>query len=315
MTEGRKCIVTGGAGFIGSHLTDRLLSEGFLVTVVDDFSSGKMENLASQRGNPRLTVLRMSILEDGLDRVLEGADAVFHVAAVPRVQYSIRYPELTNRANIEGTLKVLEAARAAGVKRVIYSSSSSIYGDQDRLPLTETMTPNPMSPYALQKLAGEHYCRLYHRLFGMETISLRYFNVYGPRQDPHGGYANLIPRSIRLMLEGKPPVIYGDGMQTRDFTFVDDVVEANLLACSTGAQAAFGTTVNIGGGRNIMVNEVVRLILQDKPIEPERKPPVVEPRDTLADITRAKAILGWEPQIAFEQGICKTIESFNQISN
>jgi nucleoside-diphosphate-sugar epimerase len=315
MTDKRKCIVTGGAGFIGSHLADRLLAAGYHVTVIDDFSSGRMENLSGQAGNPNLSILHRSILDEGLQRIIEGSEAVFHVAAVPRVQYSIQHPELTNRANIEGTLKVLEAARHAGVKRVIYSSSSSIYGNQDRLPLTETMAPNPMSPYALQKLAGEYYCRLYHRLFGMETISLRYFNVYGPRQDPHGGYANLIPRTIHLSLRGKPPVIFGDGLQTRDFTFVADIVEANMLAFTTTSEQAFGETVNIGGGRNISVNQVISLILEDIVIEPERHPPVFEPKDTLADISKATALIGWKPQVPFEEGIRITIDSFKHSDN
>jgi len=310
MSEMAKCIVTGGAGFIGSHLVSRLLADGYRVTVVDDFSSGREENLAGLTGHPHLKVERLSILDDRLSSLFSGADVIFHVAAVPRVQYSIRYPEVTNRANIEGTLKVLEAARESGVKRIIYSSSSSIYGGQDRLPLTETMAPNPMSPYALQKLAAETYCRMYHQLFGLETICLRYFNVYGPRQDPHGGYANLIPRSIHLMLRGESPVIFGDGSHTRDFTFVDDVVEANILAFHTKDTAAFGEFMNIGGGRNLSVNEVVSIILQGKSIQPIYQAPVVEPGDTLADIRKAAALIGWKPRVSFEEGIRRAIESF-----
>lgn len=309
-----KCIVTGGAGFIGSHLVSRLLADGYRVTVVDDFSSGREENLAGLISHPHLKVERLSILDEGLSSLFSGADVIFHVAAVPRVQYSIRYPELTNRANIEGTLKVLEAARESGVKRIIYSSSSSIYGGQDHLPLTESMAPNPMSPYALQKLAAETYCRMYHQLFGLETICLRYFNVYGPRQDPHGGYANLIPRSIHLMLRGESPVIFGDGSHTRDFTFVDDVVEANILAFHTKNTAAFGEFMNIGGGRNLSVNEVVSIILQGKPIQPNYQAPVIEPGDTLADIRKAATLIGWKPAVSFEEGIRRAIESFKSES-
>ena len=311
MSEGNKCIVTGGAGFIGSHLTERLLADGHAVTVIDDLSSGKMENLQEYLDTPRLTVLRMSILEEGMKEIFTGASAVFHVAAVPRVQYSIRHPELTSRANIEGTLGVLEAARQAGVTRVVYSSSSSVYGNQASLPLNESMIPDPMSPYALQKLTGEYYCRLYHRLFGMQTVSLRYFNVYGPKQDPAGGYANLIPRSIRLVKEGQPPVIFGDGFQTRDFTYVDDVVEANILASATADERAFGEAFNIGGGRNLSVNEVVASITQGRGISPVHQPPVVEPKDTLADIGKALQVLGWNPEVPFEEGILSTIQSYH----
>jgi nucleoside-diphosphate-sugar epimerase len=310
MSEVKKCIVTGGAGFIGSHLTDRLLGDGHTVTVIDDFSSGKMENLQEHLDNPQLTVLRRSILDDGMEEIFAGASVIFHVAAVPRVQYSIQYPELTNRANIEGTLRVLEASRKTGAGRVVYSSSSSVYGNQKQLPLTETMAPNPMSPYALQKLTGEYYCRLYHSIFGLETISLRYFNVYGPKQDPLGGYANLIPRSVHRTMNGQPPVIFGDGLQTRDFTFVEDVIEANILASLTVNERAFGEAINIGGGSNLSVNEVVAAIIRDTSIKPDHQPPVVEPKDTLADIGKARQILGWEPRVPFSAGIIRTIQSY-----
>ena len=310
MPEGKRYIVTGGAGFIGSHLVLRLLSEGSRVTVIDDLSSGKKENLEGAPGDGHLRFLHRSILDDGLEEIFRGADAVFHVAAVPRVQFSIQFPEISNRANIEGTLKVLEAARKAGVRRVVCSSSSSVYGNQDRLPLEETMTPNPMSPYALQKLAGEYYCRLYHAIHGLETISLRYFNVYGPKQDPTGGYANLIPRSIHRVLRGESPVIFGDGSQTRDFTFVEDVVEANILAAGTNAGEAFGEAMNIGGGKNLSVNEVVEAIAHGTGIRPEYQPPVLEPKDTLADIRKAFRILGWAPKTGFSEGISQTIHSY-----
>ena len=312
MSEEKKFIVTGGAGFIGSHLAGRLIGDGHAVTVIDDLSSGKMENLKEFSGHPGLSFRQMSILDEGMAALFEGASAVFHIAAVPRVQYSIRYPELTNRANIEGTLKVLEAARLSGVRRVVYASSSSIYGNQETLPLHEGMAPNPMSPYALQKLAGEYYCRLYHTLYGLETISLRYFNVYGPKQDPSGGYANLIPRSISNVLDGRPPVIFGDGLQTRDFTFVGDVVQANLLAAATGNARAFGEVFNIGGGRNISVNEVVGMITAGTGITPEYQAPVIEPKDTLAAIGKAREILGWEPRVPFSEGISKTIHAYRR---
>jgi UDP-glucose 4-epimerase len=306
----KKVIVTGGAGFIGSHLVDRLLELGNQVIVIDDFSLGKKENLAHQEYNPNLKIYDKDICDKDILDLFEGVNIVFHVAAVPRVQYSIKYPKKTNRANIYGTLNILEACKKAGVKRFVYSASSSAYGDQDKLPLIETMNPNPMSPYALQKLVGEYYCKLYYLIHGIETISLRYFNVYGPRQDPDGGYACLIPKSINLVLEEKSPVIYGDGEQTRDFTFVKDVVESNILAAVTENKKAFGEVFNIGNGNNLSVNFVVKSIIGDKDIKPIYSDPVIEPRDTLADISKAKKILSWQPKYTFEQGLKETIEWF-----
>ena len=306
----KKIIVTGGAGFIGSHLVDRLLELGNEVIVIDDFSLGKKENLAHQKDNPDLKVYNKSICDKDILDLFKGIEIVFHVAAIPRVQYSIKYPKETNKANIYGTLNVLEACRKACVKRVVYSASSSAYGDQEKLPLIETMSPNPMSPYALQKWVGEYYCKLYYLTHGIETISLRYFNVYGHRQDPSGGHACLIPKSINLVLEGKSPVIYGDGEQTRDFSFVKDVVEANILAATTKNKEAFGNIFNIGNGNNLSVNFVVKSIIQGKDIKPEHTDPVIEPRDTLADISKAKKILGWEPKYIFEQGLKEEIEWF-----
>lgn len=315
MIEGKKVLVTGGAGFIGSHLVDKLLELGNEVIVIDDFSSGKKENLANQEDNPKLQVHNKNICDKEIYDLFEGVEIVFHVAAIPRVQYSIKYPEETNKANVEGTLNVLEACRKAGVKKVVYSASSSAYGDQDKLPLVETMAPNPMSPYALQKLVGEYYCKLYYLIHGIETVSLRYFNVYGPRQDPSGGYACLIPRSINLTLEGKSPVIYGDGEQTRDFTYVKDIVEANILAAVTENKEAFGKVFNVGNGKNLSVNFVVKSIIGDKDIKPEHTDPVVEPRDTLADTSKTKENINWEPKYTFEQGIKETIEWFNEHKN
>jgi len=223
-----KYLVTGGAGFIGSHLVDRLLKDGHEAVVIDDFSLGKKENLSAR---PRLKIYKKSICEK-LDLIFKQHrfDAVFHLAALPRVQFSIAHPRQSHEANVNGTLNLLIAARDRGVKRFIYSSSSSVYGNQTILPLVETMTPNPMSPYAFQKLAGEHYCRLFAELYGLETVSLRYFNVYGPRQNPDGAYAGQIPKFFSKLLAGETPVINGDGKQTRDNTYVDDVVEANLAS-------------------------------------------------------------------------------------
>lgn len=307
-----KSIVTGGAGFIGSHLVDKLLELGEQVTVIDDFSLGKEENLSQHKQNSKLKIVRKNICDEDLHEFLSGADVVYHVAALPRVQYSIQHPKETNKVNINGTLNVLESCRRAGVRRVVYSASSSAYGNQESFPLTEELAPNPMSPYALQKLVGEYYCKLYYLVHGIETISLRYFNVFGPRQDPTGGYACLIPRSIGLSLDGKSPLIFGDGKQTRDFTYVKDVVRANILAGKTKNKESFGEVFNIGNGRNLSVNTVMSLILAGKDIKPSYHPPVIEPRDTLADTKKAREILGWEPQHSFEQAITETLAWFEQ---
>jgi len=306
-----KSIVTGGAGFIGSHLVDKLLELGEEVIVIDDFSLGKEENLFHHKENPKLKIIRKSICDQDIEPLFAGIKVVYHVAALPRVQYSIKNPKETNKVNIEGTLNILEMCRKAGVKRVVYSASSSAYGNQDSLPLRENMSPNPMSPYALQKLTGEYYCKIYHLIYGIETISLRYFNVFGPRQDPIGGYACLIPKSIKLSLEGKSPIIFGDGEQTRDFTYVKDVVAANILAAKTSNKEAFGKTFNVGNSRNFSVNKVVSLILEGKGISPRYELPVIEPKGTLADTTQIKKILGWTPEYSFEDAIKETISWFD----
>ncbi len=305
-----KCLVTGGAGFIGSHLVDRLLRLGYEVVVIDDLSSGKKKNLTHHRNNPNLKLVIKNICDNNIKNLFENVTVIFHLAAIPRVQFSIKFPEKTNKVNATGTLNILELARKAGVKRFVYSASSSAYGNQEKLPLVETMNPNPMSPYALQKLVGEYYCRLYNLLFGMETICLRYFNVYGPRQDPSGCYACLIPKSINFVLSGKNPEIYGDGEQTRDFTYVDDIVEANILAATTNNKKAFGQVFNVGNGNNLSVNNIVKSIIGDRNIKPEYKPPVVEPRDTLANITKINKVLKWQPKFNFKQGIKETINWF-----
>lgn len=307
-----KCLVTGGAGFIGSHLVDRLLQLGYEVIVIDDLSSGKRENLENHKNNPNLKIFVKNICDKDITGLFQNVGIVFHLAAIPRVQFSIEFPEETNKTNIIGTLNILENAKKADVKRFVYSASSSAYGDQDRLPLTETMNPNPMSPYALQKLVGEYYCQLYNLLFGLETISLRYFNVYGPRQNPSGGYACLIPKSISLVLNGKSPEIYGDGNQTRDFTYVKDVVEANLLAATTNNKKAFGQIFNVGNNNNLSVNDVVKIIIGNKAIKIDYKPSVVEPKETLADITKIKEMLGWQPKYNFEEGVKETMCWFKE---
>ena len=307
-----KSLVTGGAGFIGSHLVDRLLKLGHEVIVIDDFSSGKKENLEHHKNNSNLKIFAKNICDKNIEDLFKNVLVVFHVAAIPRVQFSIEFPEKTNEVNVTGRLNVLESAKKAGVKRFVYSASSSAYGNQEKLLLIESMNPNPLSPYALQKLVGEYYCKLYNLLFGIETISLRYFNVYGSRQDPSGEYACLIPKSINLALQEKSPEIYGDGEQTRDFTYVKDVVEANILAATTNNEKSFGEIFNVGNNNNLSVNQVVKIIIGNRNIKPEYKPPVIEPKNTLADISKIKNFLGWTPKFNFEEGVKETIDWFKK---
>jgi UDP-glucose 4-epimerase len=301
----KKAIVTGGAGFIGSHITERLLNEGVKVIVIDDLSEGKWSNLPESKN---LTKYEGSITEKNIGRLFKGVDVVFHLAALPRVQRSIKYPMETHEVNVTGTLNMLLMARDYGVKKFIFSSSSSVYGEQDKLPFTETMTPHPISPYGLHKLIGEEYCKLFSRLWGISTVCLRYFNVYGPRMYPDGAYANLLPKFIKLMRNGKIPIINGDGEQTRDFTYVSDVVNANLLAAESNLS---GEVINIGSGKNISVNKVVGIInkLLGTNIKPIHGPAVIEPRSTLADRSKAKRLLGWEPKIELLNGIKTMIYS------
>ncbi len=303
-------LVTGGAGFIGSHLVDRLLVDDHNVIVLDDFSLGKKENLPKHKN---LKIYKKSIC-DNLTQIFKKHkfDAIFHLAALPRVQFSIAKPRESHEANINGTLNLLMTAKDAGVKRFIYSSSSSVYGNQSILPLVETMSAKPISPYALQKYVSEEYCRLFALLYGLETVSLRYFNVYGPRQNPEGAYSGQIPKFFSKLLKGETPVINGDGTQTRDNTYVADVVEANILASKRVSDTLFGEAFNIGGGRNTSVNETSRLIVDliKSKIKPTHGPAVIEPKDTLADTRKAKKILGWGPKTSYEDGLTATYEYF-----
>ena len=303
-----KCLVTGGTGFIGSHLVDALLAQNNTVIVLDDLSLGRKELLKHHEENKNLIFIQKSIC-DPLDAIFEDHhfDVVFHLAALPRVQYSIDFPDKTHKVNIDGTFSLLLTCKKYGVKRFVFSSSSSIYGTQDTLPLHENMKPNPLSPYALQKFTGEWYCRLFAQIYNMETISLRYFNVYGPRQNPNGSYAGLIPRFIALIQQDKQPIIYGDGEQTRDFTYVTDVVAANILAATTLNSTCFGETFNIGAANNISVNHVANMILKinGKNITPIYESPRIEAKDTLANVTKAKELLSWVPKVYFKDGLEK----------
>ena len=303
------CIVTGGAGFIGSNLVNRLVDDGHTVVILDDFSTGKRENVHKKARVIEVDICKLEDLKK-LKYLWVFADVVFHLAARPRVQLSIDKPSETNSANITGTLNVLMCCKKYGVKRVVYSSSSSLYGDQPTLPLKESMKPNPMSPYALQKLTGEEYCRLFNSLYGMETISLRYFNVFGPNQDPGGGYACMIPKFIMKIYCDESPVIFGDGKNTRDFTYINDVVDANII-CGFTKKNVFGQVFNIGGGQNYSVNNVtdmIKKIANKENIVPKHIDPVVEARDTLADISRAETMLEWAPKIKLEDGLRLTYD-------
>jgi UDP-glucose 4-epimerase len=308
----QRVLVTGGAGFIGSHLVDALLRRGAQVRVVDDFSSGREENLA--QAIDRIELLRGDFADPAIaERAVDGVDVVFHQGAVPSVPRSVAEPVRTNRANIDGTLRILESARQAGVRRVVYAASSSAYGDTEVLPKVETMPANPRSPYALQKFAGETYARLYFELYGLETVALRYFNVFGPRQDPASTYAAVIPRFITACLQGESPHIHGDGEQTRDFTFVEDAVRANLAAAE--AKDAPGRVFNVAGGRQTSLNallEAIQGIVGSRVRAIHEPPRAGDVRHSLADLTQARELLGYEPVIALDAGLRRTVESLQE---
>jgi nucleoside-diphosphate-sugar epimerase len=311
---GRAALVTGGAGFIGSHLTDRLVEEGWSVRVLDDFSSGREENLSRSAG--AIELIRGDLRDEGaLGKAVRDVEVVFHQAAVPSVPRSVAEPLRTHEVNATGTLRLLEAARGAGVRRLVFAASSSAYGDTPILPKVETMPANPLSPYALQKFAGEVYCRLYASLYGLETVALRYFNVFGPRQDPASEYAAVIPRFVQACLEGRSPRIHGDGEQTRDFTFVGDAVRANLLAAD--AEGAAGAVVNVAGGTRTSLNALLAHVreLTGSRVEAVHGPPRAgDVRHSLADLGRAEALLGYRPAVGVREGLARTIEHFRGTS-
>lgn len=308
-----KYIVTGAAGFIGGHMAEALLARSDSVVILDNLDGGSQEmvDMLLQKGD---AVFYKRSITENLDDIFEKEkpDGVFHFAALPRVQFSIAEPIKTHDANVDGTLNLLETSRRHDVPRFVFSSSSSVYGDQEMLPLIETMKPGPMSPYALHKLIGEHYCKMYNDLYGLETVSLRYFNVYGPRQNPEGAYATLICKFADRFLRGEVPVINGDGTHTRDFTYVTDVVAANIAAMETSDKEALGNYFNVGAGNQISVNEVAQRIKEmvKTDLEPKHGPEVVEPKATYADVSKAKRMLQWEPRVSFDEGIQKTMQYF-----
>ena len=321
-------LVTGGAGFIGSNIVLELLRRGEHVRILDNFSTGKrstvqelerfaesLEKEGESRQRKRKGVLEVvegdirsyHIVRDAV----EGVDFILHQAALPSVPRSVRDPLTSNEVNVVGTLNILNAAKDVGVKRIVYASSSSIYGDLETLPKTEDMLPKPLSPYAVSKLAGEKYCQVFTRLYGLETVALRYFNVFGPRQDPTSQYSAVIPKFVALIARDEPPVIYGDGEQSRDFTFVANVVDANLKACGKGLEELSGEVFNIAYGKRVTINELVRKInkILGKNVQPKYADP--RPGDvkhSLANIGKARQFLGYEPKIDFEEGLRRTIQ-------
>lgn len=297
----KKAVVVGGAGFIGSHVTDALIEEGYEVAVIDDLSAGKKEHVNEKAA---LHVLDMRD-QAAIEPIFKDVDVVFHLAAKPRVQYSIEHPDETNNINIGGTVSVLMSAQKNNVRRVVYSASSSAYGNQETLPLTEDMKPDPLSPYGLQKYVGELYMKLFSGVYGLETVSLRYFNVYGPRLDPEGQYALVIGKFLKQSKAGEPMTVYGDGENTRDYTHVKDIVNGNIRAAMSD-NVGKGEVLNLGAGRQVTVNELTQLIGGSVThLEPR-----LEPKYTLADTTRAKTLLGWEPTISIEEGIAELKREF-----
>ena len=303
-------LVTGGAGFIGSNLVHRLVHMGRTVRVLDNFSTGRQENLASVLSGIELIEGDIRDLS-ALHGCMRGVDCVFHQAAIPSVPRSIEDPVQSNESNISGTLNVLIAARDSRVRRLVFASSSAVYGDTPVLPKKEDMPPSVLSPYALNKLTGENYCRLFFSLYGLETVSLRYFNVFGPRQNPGSEYAAVIPKFITAFLEGKPPVVYGDGEQTRDFTFIENVVNANLLAAQ--ASRCAGEIVNIATGERISLNQLVTHLenMTGNQVTPEyTEARAGDVLHSLADIALSRTLLGYDPIVDFESGLQKTLEWF-----
>jgi UDP-glucose 4-epimerase len=302
-----KILVTGGAGFIGSHISEALVRAGHRVRVLDDFYSGKPANLASVKGD--VEIVRGSCADPRTARkATRGIEVVYHEAAIPSVARSVDDPALSHEANATGTLAILVAARDAGVRRVIYAGSSSIYGDAAKLPKRESMTPMPLSPYAVGKLVGEHYLSVFCRLYGMEGLSLRYFNVFGPRQDPSSPYSGVISRFATALLSGERPVVFGDGGQSRDFTFIENVVRGNLLALR--AKSADGRALNVATGRRVSLLQLLRAMARatGRPararFEPARPGDI---RHSLADIGAARRVLGYRPVVDFEAGLERTL--------
>ena len=302
-------LVTGGAGFIGSHIASALLAEGARVRVLDDLSTGHRENIDEIGGD--VDFIQGSVADEALlAKVLEGVELVFHEAAIPSVPRSVKVPQQTHVASVDGTFSLLLAARDQKVRRVVYAGSSSAYGDQPTLPKSEQMAPDPLSPYAVAKLVGEYYCRVFTRVYGLETVTLRYFNVFGPRQDPGSQYSGVVSRFISSLLSDERPVIYGDGEQSRDFTYIDNVVGANLKAAE--ASGASGKVINVANGMRITLNQLLaelKDLTGKHDLEAEYlEPRVGDVRHSLADISMARELLGYESKVDLREGLQRTID-------
>jgi len=302
-------LVTGGAGFIGSHIAAALTAQGARVRVLDDLTTGHRENIEEIGGD--VEFIEGSVADEQLlNKVLDGVEVVFHEAAIPSVPRSVEAPRQTHIASVDGTFSLLVAARDAKVRRVVYAASSSAYGDQPTLPKVEHMLPDPLSPYAVAKLVGEYYCQVFTRVYGLETVSLRYFNVFGPRQDPGSQYSGVVSRFISTLLSNERPVIYGDGEQSRDFTYIDNVVFANLKAAS--AREASGKVINVANGERITLNQLLdelKELTGKKDVTAEyMEPRVGDVRHSLADITLAKEFLGYESKVDLREGLERTID-------
>jgi nucleoside-diphosphate-sugar epimerase len=304
-------LVTGGAGFIGSSITEALLASGESVCVLDDFSSGRRENLASLPG--RVDLVEGTIADPAVvARAMKGAEVVFHEAAIPSVVRSVENPQATMLAGVQGTTVVLDVARQSGVRRVVFAASSSAYGDTPTLPKIETMEPQPLSPYAASKLTGEHLMRIFAQLFGIETVSLRYFNVFGPRQDPKSEYAAVVPKFVTAAIRRERPIVFGDGEQTRDFCYIDNAVSANLLAANTPKKLA-GQVLNVACGERTSLNQLLKHVgeLAGVRLDPEYRPTRPgDVRDSLADVRAAADLLGYRAAIDVREGLSRTYRAF-----
>lgn len=303
----RTVVVTGGAGFIGSHVVERLLSLGASVRVIDNLSTGKAHNLAHLHGDVTLHAVSFTDLA-AIRPIFAGAELVYHIGALPSVPRSIANPLESNRNNIDGTLNVLVAARDAGVRRVVYAASSSAYGNVQADYKVESMTPQPLSPYGVAKLAGEYYCKAFTASYGLETVCTRFFNVFGERQDPHSHYSAVIPKFINLLRQDKAPTLHGDGKQSRDFTYIDNVIHGLMLAAD--APAVNGHTVNLATGGRVSLLELVDALneLMGKSLEPVFLPPRPgDIQDSRADVSLARQLMGYEPQVSFIDGLARTV--------
>lgn len=305
-------LVTGGAGFIGSNTVDELVRRGHSVVVLDDLSSGKEDNLAEVRN--KITFIKGSLTDiEVVRKAMHEAEYVLHLGARTSVPRSVKDPIETNKINIDGTLNVLVAAKELKVKRVVFAASSSAYGETPTLPKVETMQPQPISPYGVTKFVGELYGQTFGRCYGLENVALRYFNIFGPRQDPSSPYSGVLAKFCMAFLEDTQPVVFGDGDQTRDFTYVENAVQANLLACE--APNVSGRVFNVGVGGRVSLNEVLRELgkITRKTLEPKYEPPREgDIRDSQADISQAREFLGYEPQVSFEEGLARTFEWYRE---